>query len=1358
MTTRRGMKRLDKEMNSAPTKPPEQMEVCNDDSGDDEVFPEEEGGIRVGDIYIPPAPPAACSVETKGPRLVITKIEAENFKSYAGKQSLGPFHKSFTSIIGPNGSGKSNVIDSMLFVFGYRASKIRSKKISVLLHKSPDHQHVSSCTVAVSFCQIIDKPNDVIEEVPNSHFVIARTAFPDNSSYYLLNGRRVQFKEVATRLREHGIDLVHNRFLILQGEVEQIAMMKPKGPSEHESGMLEYLEDIIGTSRFKVPIDQLALKVEELTQERSEKLTRVKLAEKERDALEGPMKEAVEFLQAENKVIHNKNKLLQKYIHTAQKTMEQKMDEKKEIDDSMKQLKEELKRYQDERADKEKEVEKLRNELNEMINKKDKLNDQFKKVSSKDTTMAEEIVQTNKNRKKMLESKKQEEHKLTELKNVPDKNRKDIDELKKLQEKLKIEHSKEEAEVNKVLASLQEETVGLQDEKEKHQTVLSSLKEVVADAKSKHDLAQSDLDVYLSNEQKEKAKLEQLKTTLNNITNILEKRKVDLQELSVKLPEEKQRLKEAEQEIIRIRQEEKVAAQTVQKHRLSMDEVRNSMQANKSRNQVLDYLMNKKQIGELPGIFGRLGDLGAIDEKYDVAVSTACSPLDNIVVDVVETGKCCVEALKRDNVGRATFIGLDKQQHLRGKYSEPFHAPENVPRLFDLIKVADDRVRPAFYYALRNTLVAENLEQASRIAYGSVRHRVVTLDGEIIEPSGTMSGGGRRKLRGRIGCSVANLTDVSVTPGEMQKKEKLVQDLEGKLQRLRDRANALENTIVTCKRNIENWTMEAKKCRVQLQSLAEQEPQLQEQVSSQETTVKAAEPDKARVKEMEALIKSSRKELDKAEQAAGVVEAKINELHKKIIDATGGRMKAAQRKLEDVNKKLDKITSELSKLTVGIKTAERNAKKSAEEIQNLITEIEEAEQNLRKMNLDKGELANEAAKLLEMVESISNGIEEKEDEKRTLIKSLGNISKEENKLKAQKLMEDQKIDGLEDEIKEQKDKIPRIKQEMKKLKLHKIPNESEPEVLDELTEEQLLSIDSQNLAFKIATLEDNLSKKKPNLTVIDEYNKKVEQYNEKIKELDEVTARRNECRDWHDTARKSRLTEFMAGFTIITLKLKEMYQMITLGGDAELELVDSLDPFSEGIIFSVRPPKKSWKNISNLSGGEKTLSSLALVFALHYYKPTPLYVMDEIDAALDFKNVSIVGHYIKERTKNAQFIIISLRANMFELADRLIGIYKVNNCTKSVTINPGLYCLPPYYHGPVTQSNDAPSNGTTAASATVDTSFNDNVVPTKTLVNPVMQNDVQLTKTESQICNGLSNAVDDDEYNQPSKIRRMSPD
>jgi structural maintenance of chromosome 4 len=197
--------------------------------------------------------------------------------------------------------------------------------------------------------------------------------------------------------------------------------------------------------------------------------------------------------------------------------------------------------------------------------------------------------------------------------------------------------------------------------------------------------------------------------------------------------------------------------------------------------------------------------------------------------------------------------------------------------------------------------------------------------------------------------------------------------------------------------------------------------------------------------------------------------------------------------------------------------------------------------------------------------------------------------------------------------------------------------------------------------------------KTSNMGAISEYKKKEADYMTKVADLDVVTSARNEARKVHEELRRQRLEMFMEGFGTITLKLKEMYQMITLGGDAELELVDSLDPFSEGIVFSVRPPKKSWKNISNLSGGEKTLSSLALVFALHHYRPTPLYVMDEIDAALDFKNVSIVANYIKTRTKNAQFIIISLRNNMFELADRLVGIYKTNHCTKSITIDPAAF-------------------------------------------------------------------------------------
>jgi len=189
--------------------------------------------------------------------------------------------------------------------------------------------------------------------------------------------------------------------------------------------------------------------------------------------------------------------------------------------------------------------------------------------------------------------------------------------------------------------------------------------------------------------------------------------------------------------------------------------------------------------------------------------------------------------------------------------------------------------------------------------------------------------------------------------------------------------------------------------------------------------------------------------------------------------------------------------------------------------------------------------------------------------------------------------------------------------------------------------DELSDLFKDTLKGEIAVLEEKTQNASVDLTVLSDYRRRVEEHATRSADLATAIATRDTAKRRCEELRRLRLEGFMEGFSIISMRLKEMYQMITMGGNAELELVDSLDPFSEGILFSVMPPKKSWKNISNLSGGEKTLSSLALVFALHHYKPTPLYVMDEIDAALDFRNVSIVASYIKERTRNGQFIVIS---------------------------------------------------------------------------------------------------------------------
>ncbi|KAJ1973421.1 Structural maintenance of chromosomes protein 4, partial [Dimargaris verticillata] len=263
-----------------------------------------------------PVPSAGTDADQ---RLIITRMVLNNFKSYAGRQEIGPFHKSFSSVVGPNGSGKSNVIDALLFVFGYRANKMRQGKLSELIHNSQQYQNLDSCAVEVHFCDIRDLPGDnQYDVIPNSELVICRVANRNNTSRYYINQRSSSFTEVTTLLRQKGVDLDHKRFLILQGEVESISQMKPKAQTEHEEGLLEYLEDIIGTSKYKEPINQAGHLLDELNDERTEKLNRMKIAEREKNSLEGKKNEAEQYIRAENDMVVKRSTLFQRRLMDCQ--------------------------------------------------------------------------------------------------------------------------------------------------------------------------------------------------------------------------------------------------------------------------------------------------------------------------------------------------------------------------------------------------------------------------------------------------------------------------------------------------------------------------------------------------------------------------------------------------------------------------------------------------------------------------------------------------------------------------------------------------------------------------------------------------------------------------------------------------------------------------------------------------------------------------------------------------------------------------------------------------------------------------------------------------------------------------------
>jgi structural maintenance of chromosome 4 len=265
---------------------------------------------EMGNVVVPPSTATTT-------RLMITKMVLENFKSYAGIQEIGPFHKRFSSIVGPNGSGKSNVIDALLFVFGKRAKQLRLNKVSELIHKSSNFINLEYAKVEIYFQLILDDENseDDYEIIPGSEFLITRIAYKNNQSKYFISGKNSTYAEIGLLLRQHGIDLDNNRFLILQGEVEQIAMMKPKAQTPHEDGLLEYLEEIIGSNRYVNQIEESSKSVEQFNEIRVEKVKRLQISQSDRESLERPRTEALAYLEREANIRHKNNLLYQLYLH-----------------------------------------------------------------------------------------------------------------------------------------------------------------------------------------------------------------------------------------------------------------------------------------------------------------------------------------------------------------------------------------------------------------------------------------------------------------------------------------------------------------------------------------------------------------------------------------------------------------------------------------------------------------------------------------------------------------------------------------------------------------------------------------------------------------------------------------------------------------------------------------------------------------------------------------------------------------------------------------------------------------------------------------------------------------------------------
>ena len=1227
--------------------------------------------------------------------------------------------QSFSSVVGPNGSGKSNVIDAMLFVFGKRAKQLRLSKVSELIHNSTHHRNLESARVSVYFHEIVDTSDDEngYEVVAGSDFVVSRTANRSNKSDYFIDDRKSNFKEVTDLLKGKGIDLDNNRFLILQGEVEQISMMKPKGQTEHETGLLEYLEDIIGTDKYIEQIEETGKALEGLQDQRQAMVNRLKIAERERNGLEPAKKAAEAYLAKEIACVEAKRLLSSIYIERIQENMDKIGSNVETLEGKLKEEGDKCAAFSEMLSKYEKRYDEGNADLEGLKKTMGDATAEFKEFERKDITYREDIkhlkAKLAKEQGKAEKDAKKADGMALDIKKIE----LEVPNLEKRAAEAAAKVKPAEDEMERMILGTSGEREALLGELRAARAELAPWEKQTIDVKSRIEVSQSEIDMLAKSSKAAGERYEEAQASFERAKETAARKVGEVKDMEKRVEELKVAVEAAVAEEAAAIADARQTEASARELRGKVEQKKSDASQRASHNAAMTALAKARDTNAIPGIRGRLGDLGAIDAAYDVAVSTACPPLDYIVVDTTSAAQRCVELLRSNNLGVATFLILEKQTHLKKFLAEPVDAlqtPEGVPRLFDLIKCDSAEIKLAFYFALRDTLVADDLDQASRIAYsGSKRfRRVVTLKGEMINENGTMSGGGAKPRGGRMCLGtkpvITSTVDQRKAADEAASAEEELRELTRRVAEARSRVAEATAGVKAARKELKQLETAIVKSNMDVESSKTFADELELRLPELKAATAVSAEDADRTRALTESIEGDRKELAELEKKSRTIRDQVARLEEDIENVGGAALKK-QRELvaslqasvaaaeADVAKKVAQIKNsekQIAKLQKDAKKAETDAVKLQTQHDETMSQFKALEEQafkvVERMNATQKELDEKVAEVDELKRefdakqkevSVIRQVEvdiaaELEQQRASLAEEAGKMkhwTREEVSMAARLVdltggagvatgdkLDEADVDADED-VDEDADKDA---------------DEDVDEDVDPAAKKTTAAArNAEEVQYRITVLEEEMDRMDVNPDAIEAWNRADGDCTERAAELDKATTERDAVRATYDELRKRRLDEFMSGFNIISLKLKEMYQMITMGGDAELELVDSLDPFSEGILFSVRPAKKSWKNIANLSGGEKTLSSLSLVFALHHFKPTPLYVMDEIDAALDFKNVSIVGNYIRERTKNAQFVIISLRNNMFELADRLVGIYKTENATKSIPINPRTFTV-----------------------------------------------------------------------------------
>jgi len=1156
---------------------------------------------------------------------VIKKLTAHGFKSFAKPTEI-PFGTSFNCIIGPNGSGKSNVVDLICFVLGKSSAKsLRAEKSANLIYNGGKKgKPAKQASASIYF----DNKNQDFP-IKDKEVKITRIVKSSGNSVYKINDE--------TRTRQQVIDLLrgariepdgHN--IILQGDI--VHFMGMKGEERRE-----LIEEIAGISVYEDKKEKAMKELEKV----SGKLSEAEIVLTEREAYLRELKterdQALKFRKLETQIKSNKATLIHKQI----KEKQEKVDEiQKKIDQQekeLKSLKEETTSLKEEINSKKDRIKEINSSIEQKggkdqveIHKEiEEVKTELVRNKSRIETCKTEINKINQRKTQLKQNITELENKITNLKNKKQDLIKKIEELNKQKEKekQKIDAFKQEHKLKEI------DSVSTEVE-----SIESKIEEAEANIQN---ILTKKQELQRTKDQKE-VQLNHLNEKLKELSSVAEEDKKNIDLLKNKRAD----FKKIVEKLSKAQNENVVYLSQLQKARDNL--LKNNEELSKLnvrqltiKESVAGDLAIKKILGlNDKGVYGTVSDLGKVDQKYALALEIAAGArIKSIVVDNDKTAEKCISYLKQNKLGTATFLPLNKiKERVMDSSAKQLQSLSGVKGLaLDLVSF-DSKFKKVFSYVFGPTVVVDNISTARRIGIGRIR--MVTMEGDLVEVSGAMVGGFRRRERS-FGFQEkqvsSNILDIEA---EISRLKKIIESVESKwsdnenlIQDLKINKSELEGEIIKLEK-LTGSTGDSSSLSEEISILKKELAEINKNLSTID----------AEIGENQTSIKSLK-------------ETRKN-LKQKIIKSTSPEITSA---LQELESKYQNIKEQIIEINPEIKN-----------IEGQITNIHEPEkqkilQIINQHNKETEDFKKEIEELSDLEKQQKQNLTEKEKEEKTFYSEYKGLFAERNKLS-------QRIEKIENTLSSSQEKIEKVQDRINNTSIGKAKFVAEKEGLEkefeEFKDEKIRKgIDIQALKQEIRDAESQLMKiGNVNMRALDVCEEAEKEYNKILEKTEKLKLEKDDVLNMMNEIETKKTGLFMDTFKVIEKNFRNIFSSLSTKGEAQLTIEDPETPLESGVDIRVKLAGTKYMDIKSLSGGEKTMAALAFIFAIQEHDPASFYLLDEVDAALDKKNSELLSKLVAKYSDRAQYIVISHNDNVISEAELVYGVSMQNGISNVVSL------------------------------------------------------------------------------------------